>query len=77
MFAAVRVVVPAPAWVKPPAPEINTPAPRSVAWLNALLRLMVRLAPVEMTMELVAVSLPVVPPLPSDSVPAPTVVVPV
>ena len=74
LFAAVRVVVPLPACVNEPEPEMALPL-KSVPCETALLRLIVRL-PLSVIVLLVE-SEPVVPPLPSWSVPALIVVAPV
>ena len=74
MFAAVNVVVPDPACVNEPVPLIALPL-KSVPCKTALLRLIVRF-PLSVIVLLVD-SEPVVPPLPSWSVPALIVVAPV
>ena len=70
-----RTVVPAPDWITPPEPE--TTHPKSVPCRSVLDRLNPSAAPVPTLMLPKPVSTPVVPPLPSRSVPACTVVAPV
>ena len=72
-MAEVSVVVPLPAWVKDPVPEMELL--KSTPCVTLLLRLIVRLP--LLVIALLVDRLPVVPPLPSCSVPPLMVVVPV
>ena len=73
VLVPLRMVVPLPAWVTPPVPEMRLL--KSMPWVRMSERLNTRLA--LLTMALLRLSDPLVPPLPSCRVPALTVVSPV
>ena len=75
-MVAFRIVVPEPAWVKPPAP-VMAALLKSVPWVAALDRFTAKVAPEPTLMALLALSVPVVLPSPSCNMPELTVVAPV